>query len=169
MLKLEAAILASVLDEYEPSSILDIGSGTRIDREIIQPHISAAFNGHKVIWTDKQVTPGAIKVDITDPKSLVGLPMCEMVTAFSVLEHVEDIDSAINGLRMLTIRWLVVSVPCSYPEHKCPIDNLWRPGPQELGDRLAQSGLRIEELYQSPPEVFEGVENASASIAIMRV
>jgi hypothetical protein len=165
----EAAILADVLDRIAPTSILDIGSGTRIDREIIQPHIAAAFNGHKVVWTNISESTGAMCCDVTERSTLTKLPWCEMVTAFSVLEHVVDIDAAIDNLAFLTKKWLVVSVPCSYPEHHCPIDNLWRPSPDELADRISGSGLEIVDRHQSPPENFRGVDNASASLVVATV
>jgi hypothetical protein len=82
------------------------------------------------------------------------------------LEHVSDIDAAIAALKSLTERWLVVSVPCSYPRHDCPIDNLWRPNPQQLADRLLAHGFTILEVYQTSPETFCGVPDASAVLAV---
>lgn len=169
MLVYEAAILATILDRIRPSSILDIGSGSRADREIIQPHISAVFRGHPTYWADYKESHDVMRCDITDKDSLKYLPRCPVVTAFSVLEHVTDIDEAINNLMSLVYGRLIVSVPYSYPEHNCPIDNMWRPSPDELADRIENSGLIVEEKYETTPEYFQGVTNASASIVVARV
>lgn len=162
----EAVLLASILDRLAPKSILDIGSSSRPDREIIQPHIGAAFRGHNVIWTDLVASPGVLAADITDRSSLGGLPPCEMVTACSVLEHVSDIDNAIENLVWLTSKWLLVAVPNSYPPHELPLDNGWRPTPDELADSIASHGLSIIEKHATPKEWFSGVENASASLVV---
>jgi len=172
MLIYEAAILATTLDRIAPLDIVDIGSGSRADREIIQPHIAAAFNGHYVFWCDAKASPGVQVCDITNRASVKQLRcecVGEMVTACSLLEHVTDIDAAIANLVQLTTCWLVVSVPFQYPEHHCPIDNMWRPSPDELAQRIAAAGCTVTERYVTPPENFQGVEGAQASLVVARL
>jgi hypothetical protein len=169
MLIYEAAVLSQILDKIKPMDILDIGSGSRADRDIFQPHIGAAFRGHSVYWTDFQASPGVAQCDITDKTTLRDLPRCEIVTALSVLEHVTDIDVAIANIAFLVKHWLIVSVPHVYPEHNCPIDNLWRPSPAELGDKLDAIGMHVEEAYLTPPETFNGFPEVRASLILARI
>jgi hypothetical protein len=166
MLLFEAYNLATTLDSLMPATILDIGSGSRADREIIQPHIGAAFRGHNVQWTDMSQSPGTLYADLTDKQTLEGLPRCEMVTALSVLEHVTDIEAAIANLVSLVDRWLIVAVPYVYPEHHCPIDNFWRPSPDELSKRVNDFGLSIIQASATPPETFGGVVGAQATMVL---
>lgn len=168
MLVNEAIQLATFLDLLAPRSILDIGSATRADREIVQPHIYAAYRGHNVYWTDYRPMPGVVFCDITHKDTLVSLPRCEMVTCCSMLEHVEDIDSALDNLATLVEKWLIVSVPHNFPEHHCPIDNMWRPTPDELGDRIASTGLHVAEKALSIPETFWGVEDVCVSMVVAK-
>lgn len=166
MLLNEAFAIACLLDNFAPATLLDIGSGGRADREISQPHIYAAFRGHRVIWTDKLEMPGQLRCDICQRASLRDLPWCDMVTCCSVLEHVIDIDAALDNLQAIAKKWLLVSVPHVYPEHHCPIDNLWRPSPDELGARLAAHGGHVLASHLSEPETFYGIKGVQASIVV---
>jgi hypothetical protein len=169
MLLNEAATLVNVLDRLKPAEILDVGSGTRADREIYQPHIAAAFHGHRVNWSDMVRSPGVLWCDLTNKDSLWDLPHCELVTCCSMLEHVADVDAAIHNLCSLVRNWLFITVPYSYPEHHCPIDNGWRPSREELCARLVSLGLEVVESYTTAPENFWGVPNASMSVALARL
>lgn len=168
MLVNEAVLLATLLDRIAPESILDIGSSSRAGREIIQPHIGAAFRGFSVIWTDADGYGDTLKCDITDIVTVKDLPRCRLVTALSVLEHVTDIQNAIRNLRGLVEDWLIVSVPYKYPEHHCPIDNMWRPDADELAQRIACDGLDIVAAYVTEPEQFGVVSGAQASLVVAR-
>lgn len=168
MLVHEAALLATLLDRIAPGSVLDIGSGTRADREIIQPHIAAAFRGHVVTWVDMNPSRGVLAGDLTDAETLRDLPSCEMVTACSVLEHVTDLEKAIENLVSLVWDWLIVSVPCCYPIHECPIDNGWRPTAEQLAKRFEAAGLEVVGAYTTGPEVFGCVPDASASLVVAK-
>jgi hypothetical protein len=167
MLINEAFALSCILDRLSPSTILDIGSGNRGDREIVQPHIYAAYRGHRVTWTDKSAGPGVVFCDICDKTSLLDLPWCEMVTCCSMLEHVEDIPTAIANLKTLTRKWLVVSVPNVYPEHHCPIDNLWRPSPGELAELFSEPDLVVVEQHLTEPETFYGFPDVRMSMVVL--
>jgi hypothetical protein len=168
MLINEAILLCTLLDRIAPKSILDIGSSSRAGREIVQPQIGAAFRGFNVTWTDTDGSGDTIACDITQLDTLRDLPRCELVTALSVLEHVTDIPVAIRNLRGLVKDWLIVSVPYQYPEHKCPIDNLWRPDAGELASRISYDGLRVVAQYNTEPEQFGAVSGACASLVVAR-
>jgi len=168
MLINEAILLCTLLDRIAPKSILDIGSSSRAGREIIQPHIGAAFRGFNVTWTDADGFGDTIACDITKLETVRDLPWCDLVTALSVLEHVTDIPSAIRNLRGLVKDWLIVSVPYKYPKHDCPIDNMWRPDAEELASRIAYDGLEIVGSYITGPEQFGEVSGACASLVVAR-
>lgn len=168
MLVHEAILVANILDSLAPKHILDIGSGPRYGRDIVQPHIGAAFRGHSVTWTDLADTPGTIQCDITDAESLAGLPRCEMVTCLSVLEHVTDRDMALRNLLSLVNKWLVVSVPYVYPPHDVPIDNGWRPSADDLSDAVERNGLEVVRKYETLPEQFGGIDGCQASLVFAR-
>lgn len=168
MLINEAIAVASVLDKLKPKSILDCGSGTRIDREIVQPHIAAAFNHHNVIWSDLRPDAWTNEVDFTAPRAMSPWFHCDMVTALSILEHVTDIDAALRNIASLTEDWLLVSVPRNYPEHHCPIDNGWRPSVGELSDKLSGIGFVPVWWAETAPEQFGAVEGATATIVLAR-
>lgn len=167
MLVNEAILLADLLDKYDPVRILDCGSGRRVDRTIVQPWISAAFEGYDVVWTDIRPGKGVLCCDFTKPETLEQLPRCEMVTCLSLLEHVEDLPAAVAALASLVERWLIVSVPRVFPRHECPIDNGWRPSPEELGQTFARHGLTVLETFQTQPENFSGIPGVSASLAVL--
>jgi hypothetical protein len=168
MLVNEAILLSTIIDRIAPGEILDIGSGSRADREIIQPHIAAAFRGYYVIWTDQNGFAGGMQADITQTETLDKLPDCPLVTACSVLEHVVDIPAAIRNLRDLAGRWLIVSVPYRYPKHECPIDNMWRPDPEELSNKVAGDEFEIVGAYLTQPEQFGDVAHASATLVVLK-
>ena len=169
MLIYEAALIQTLIDRINPRRILDCGSGTKADRTIIQPHISAAFAGYDVVWTNLHSNNGSeVICDFTKPETLIDLPHCDLVTCCAMLEHVEDIDAALKNIVSLAKDWLIVAVPYHYPIHKCPIDNGWRPSPDELAEKVEKLGVTVLEKYVAGPENFGGVENASESMVLAR-
>lgn len=59
---------------------------------------------------------------------------CECVLLFNVLEHLYDISSFVNLLSKLMDRGdiIMITVPYKFPYHEDPIDNGFRPKPDEL-------------------------------------
>lgn len=57
-----------------------------------------------------------------------------VIYLFNVLEHVEDIDKFTGSIESLMQEdaYLIISVPFLYPIHFDPIDNLFRPTPEEV-------------------------------------
>jgi hypothetical protein len=169
MLITEAILLQSLVDTIKPRRILDCGSGTRADRTIVQPHIAAVYAGYDVVWTNTHSPNGTELVcDFTKPETLVDLPRCPLVTCSAMLEHVEDIDGALSCIVSLVDDWFIVTAPRTYPLHNCPIDNGWRPTPDELAEKVASLGLEIMQKYVTGPERFGDVEDASMSIVLAR-
>ena len=169
MLISEAGLLQTIIDRIKPASVLDCGSGNKVDRTIVQPHIGAVFAGHNVTWTNLKSENGdEIECDFTKPATLADLPRCELVTSCSMLEHVEDIDGAIQCIAALACDWLIVSVPFTYPLHDCPIDNGWRPDPEELAEKVEACGFTCVEKYVAGPERFGAVEDARVSLVVAR-
>jgi len=161
-------LLATILDEIQPASVLDCGSGSEVDRRIVQPQIAAAFQGFNVTWSDLTPSKGVLLCDFTKPETLAALPRCEAVTAMSILEHVTDIDAVLEAVVSLADKWLILSVPRIYPKHDCPIDNLWRPTPQELAEKVSKQGMEVVHSYSTGPERFGIVPNASASVVLAK-
>ena len=169
MLISEAVILQALVNKIKPSRVLDCGSGEQADRTIIQPHIGAAFIGYDVVWTNLRSENGTeVVCDFTKPETLVYLPRCPLVTCSSMLEHVEDIDGALSCIVSLVDDWFIVTAPRTYPLHNCPIDNGWRPTPDELAEKVASLGLGIMQKYVAGPERFGDVEDASMSIVLAK-
>jgi hypothetical protein len=75
----------------------------------------------------------------------------------------------LENVRALVERWLIVAVPHTYPKHDCPIDNMWRPTPEQLTERVEGLGLRVMESWLTGPERFGDVYPASASVVLAEV
>jgi len=169
MLLNEACLISDMIDEIQPASILDCGSGSRVDRNIIQPHIAATFAGHNVIWSDVRPIPNQIQCDYADGEALAEkVPTVDLVTALSLLEHVEDVEKTIDNLVRITSKHLMLSVPKHYPWHGCPIDNAFRPSAEELAAKLTARGMTVIRAVESPPEQFGNVSAACASIVLAK-
>jgi hypothetical protein len=58
----------------------------------------------------------------------------DLVLCTSVLEHVADVQAAAATLRRLTTAggYLLITVPRTYPPHRSPIDNGYRPSNREI-------------------------------------
>lgn len=168
MLLYEACIISEMIDEISPLLILDCGSGSRADRNIVQPHIAATFAGYAVIWTDARAIPGQIQCDYTDAEQVNALPPADLVTACSILEHVTDIEKTLDNLVSITTKYLLIAVPKHYPWHGCPIDNAFRPSAEELAAKLTARGMTVIRAVESPPEQFGNVSAACASIVLAK-
>jgi hypothetical protein len=135
--------LISQCDLPAGSTILNIGSSTREFRERIQPHISKRLfaplerDGLSVIHCDIKSDPGVDLVgDVLDERfqdELVKLAP-SLVLCSNLLEHLSDRRPFVSALKRIVTssRYLLVSVPNSYPYHGDPIDTLFRPTPEEL-------------------------------------
>jgi hypothetical protein len=168
MLISEALLITEILDRHQAGRILDCGSGMWADRHLVQPWISAAYAGYDVTWTNLYPEKGCTVCDFTRPETLRALPRCDTVTCCSLLEHVTDIDAAIDSVVSLVERILIVSVPWNFPLHDCPIDNGWRPSPGELAERVSRRGLTVVGTHVAGPEDAGPVKDATVSLVVAR-
>lgn len=135
--------LISQCDLPVGSTILNIGSSTLEFRERIQPHISERLfapldrDGLSVIHCDIKSNPGVDLVgDVLDEKFQDELAKLapSLVLCSNLLEHLSDRRPFVSALKRIvpSSRYLLVSVPNSYPYHGDPIDTLFRPTPEAL-------------------------------------
>lgn len=139
--------LISVCELPIGSTILNIGSSTREFRERTQPHISGELflpltrDGYRVIHCDIKSNPGVDLVgDVLDKKFQDELTELSptLVLCSNLLEHLSDRAVFISALKRIVpaSKYLLISVPNSYPYHGDPIDTLFRPTPDELAREL---------------------------------
>ncbi len=145
--------LINNLDLPRNSKILNIGSqSNRYLKE--KPHIYANIisisnsKGFKVINFDLFPGDGIdIFGDIYDSKVFSQLIKMDFdaIYLFNVLEHVIDVNEFAFKVESLMSsgKHLLVSVPFKYPRHFDPIDNGFRPNPNEL-NRMFRRCIMLE-------------------------
>ena len=159
----EAVAIGRILSNYRDEDLtplLNIGASTRDFREEEQPHIAREIfeplgvRGIRCIHTDLKPLEGVdLSGDFLDPSFRAKLkelaPKCILCT--NVLEHVEDIARFVSAVEEICPAGavLIVTVPRSYPYHSDPIDNGFRPCPEELARRFSRSDLVLGETIQS--------------------
>jgi hypothetical protein len=135
------------LDHREVFPLLNIGSSTHRFRTVRQPWIDrhlfapARAAGHRVTHVDiKQAEGVDVVADLEDPAAAATLARegCRGVLCTNMLEHVRDIDATCATLWSLVPPGgtLILSGPYRYPIHSDPIDNGFRPTPDELARRF---------------------------------
>ena len=114
--------LKSISPDYKNLDILEIGSG---DTSINQSAEHIFSNAKLFVQTDVNDSLGHKYLDITSAIQIE--EKFDLVLCTNVLEHIFDINSAIQNLRYLLKDrgHLVVSVPFIYPLHDEPKD-YWR-------------------------------------------
>lgn len=155
MFPVESEWIAKALSKCSPrqsKTVANLGSSTLEFRTVDQPHIEANVikpledAGWTIVNIDLKEAEGVdLVADITQSsvrekyKESFELTICS-----NILEHVVDIDLAINSLVAITKRrgWILITVPYKYPRHLDPIDNMFRPTPAEIATRI--KGLEFE-------------------------
>jgi hypothetical protein len=146
----EAETLASwVRDLRLPagSLCLNIGSSTKVFREVDQPHISDRFirpleaSGMRFIHCDMKPDPGVDEVgDILDPEFRASLKRhgARLIICSNLLEHLTNPGEFARACGDLVVEggYGLFSVPLSYPYHPDPIDTMLRLKPHELAALL---------------------------------
>lgn len=145
MFREEAIWIESALSKIKPSAnntAANLGSSTSEFRQKIQPHIHQHLilpllkNGWKVLNVDMKKEDGVDVVgDLTSPsfgnqyKDQFALTICT-----NMLEHVENIPLVIKNLIEVTqsCGHILITVPYKYKIHHDPIDNGFRPTPQQI-------------------------------------
>jgi SAM-dependent methyltransferase len=147
MFREEAIWIETALSKLKPSlnnTVANLGSSTAMFRQKIQPHIHQYLidplqkNGWKVLNVDMKQEDGVDVVgDLTNPafgkqyKDQFALTICT-----NMLEHVENIPLVVKNLVEVTQSegHILITVPYKYKIHHDPIDNGFRPTPQQIVD-----------------------------------
>ncbi len=157
MFREESLWIKDAIQKLKPvngnNEVANIGSSTDHFRKIIQPHIhnniidTLLSTGWKVIHVDMKKEPGVdLVADVTkenfaEPfKERFALTICT-----NLLEHVEDIKLVTKNLVAITRSGghLLITVPYKYKLHYDPIDNGFRPTPQQIVDLFKDSAEHI--------------------------
>lgn len=128
MLKNEAKWIGKATQNFKSSKVLDISGGSWFFRNIRQPFIE------KYIFSNfKNVRRTNIKDDVCS-KDFGKIGKFDLVFSNNLLEHVVDIKKASKNILSVVKPggYLCVSVPHKFPFHPDPIDNMFRPTPEEL-------------------------------------
>lgn len=146
MFREESLWIKDALQKIKPSAnaneVANIGSSTAHFRQVIQPHIHnnivdpLQVAGWKVVNVDMKKESGVdLVADVTKPgfaepfKERFALTICT-----NLLEHVEDISLVVSNLSAITKPggYILITVPYKYRIHLDPIDNGFRPRPDEI-------------------------------------
>ena len=150
MFREESLWIKDAIEKLQPAAakneVANIGSSTEYFRKTIQPHIhnniiiSLENAGWKVVNVDLKNEPGVdLAADVTKPgfatpfKDRFALTICT-----NLLEHVEDINLVVSNLVDITKPggYILMTVPYKYKIHLDPIDNGFRPTPNEITERF---------------------------------
>lgn len=116
----------AVLSGTSGRRVLEIGSGQRRGRRAFQSAVDLAPPGAEFLMTDGDPAHGHRMLDVRRPDPAIG--RFDLVLCCNVLEHVADLDAAIDGLAALCADdgEVLASTPFLYPYHDEPGD-FWRP------------------------------------------
>lgn len=123
------------------SVVLNIGSSDEAFLST-QPHIEENVlaplreHGARIVNLDiRPARPGDYSADITDRELPAKLgKRFKLVMCTSLLEHVEDRDTAFSNIAALAEEggYILLTVPRYYPLHRDPIDTMYRPSAEDL-------------------------------------
>lgn len=148
MFREESIWIKNALQKLRPvngyKDVANIGSSTAHFRQIIQPHIHSNIistlenGGWNVLNVDMKADDGVdIVADVTSKDFAAPLQNRFALTiCTNLLEHVEDINLVAQNLIDITRSGghILITVPYIYKIHLDPIDNGFRPTPQEIVD-----------------------------------
>lgn len=157
MFREESIWIKKALQKLKPLSnhkdVANIGSSTAYFRKTIQPHIHENIittlenAGWNVLNVDMKKEDGVdLVADVTKPdfaepfKDRFALTICT-----NLLEHVEDIKLVAKNLAAITLSggYILITVPYKYKLHYDPIDNGFRPTPQQIIDLFKEVAEHI--------------------------
>lgn len=157
MFREESLWIKHALQKLKPATgakdVANIGSSTSHFRQVIQPHIhsniidSLLKSGWNIFNVDVKREEGVdLVADVTSPsfaepyKNRFAITICT-----NLLEHVEDIPLVVKNLVKITRGdgHILITVPYKYKLHYDPIDNGFRPTPQEIVNLFNQSAEYI--------------------------
>lgn len=159
MFKEEAKWVEDALSLIQPlpqnNKVANLGSSTAYFREIIQPHIQLHLikplmeNGWQILNVDLKEDKGVDEIaDCTKTEfgikyaNMFGLTICT-----NMLEHVLDISLVVQNLFDVTVNngYILLTVPYKYKKHLDPIDNMFRPMPEEIANLFPDNSVKIIE------------------------
>lgn len=132
----------SLIEKNGHLKVANVGSSTAHFRSCLQPHIHKYVffpleqDGWQISHVDMKnedgvdivgdVTKDNFKSDFDNRYSLI---ICS-----NLLEHVEDIHLVIENLTAACMinGYILITVPYKYRKHPDPIDNMFRPAPEEI-------------------------------------
>jgi hypothetical protein len=154
MLEKEAKWIAGELDRIgtESSPMLNVGSSTLHFRTQLQPFIHEQIivpyeqAGGAFLHLDMKKEEGVdLAGDLMDPvfREKVRALNIKGVLCSNLLEHVED-PAAVCALLTAVVQpggYIILTVPYRYPYHSDPIDTMFRPEVEDLGQMLPECEL----------------------------
>lgn len=168
MFREESIWIRHALQKLKPvagaADVANIGSSTAHFRQVIQPHIhsniidSLQKSGWNIFNVDVKSEDGVdLVADVTSPvfagpfKDRFAITICT-----NLLEHVEDIPLVVKNLVDITKSegHILITVPYKYKLHYDPIDNGFRPTPQEIVNLFKETaGYIIDSMIISISDV----------------
>ena len=144
----------SSLESREIKEVGNIGSSSLVFRTKIQPHIHYNIiapmekNGANVVHIDLKEEEGVdIIGDITSPTFGDNFRnQFDLVLCTNLLEHVVDINLVIQNLikSIKKTGYIIITVPYKYRLHYDPIDNGFRPTPNEIASLFDGNNFSIK-------------------------
>jgi len=155
----EALKIRKIIKKYNAfNNIINLGSGNVEQLNRAKPWVSEYVfdlfekSQAKILHVDAEDFPGVdIVQDLSQPNSLSfcdHLKGSKLFILASVLEHIpkEAHVEFLNRIysKMKSKDGLIITLPYEYPYHADPIDNMYRPSPNELKKLLPLTWLRAE-------------------------
>jgi hypothetical protein len=136
------------------NTALNLGSSTKAYREVIQPHIQQFVllplknNGWNIVNVDTKKSDGVdIVADVSKQCLLNILPLSSLTICTNMLEHVSDISVVVKNLLEVTVNggFILLTVPYKHRRHPDPIDNMFRPTPDEIAALFPAEAINVKE------------------------
>lgn len=142
-----------MIDNNGAKSVANFGSSSADFRKNVQPHIHEEIfaplekRGWKVTHIDMKEDDGIdIIADITDAKFYTKYPQqYSLVICTNMLEHVNDISLVVKNLVAACEKegHILITVPYKYKKHLDPIDNMFRPKPEEIAALFNRNDISV--------------------------
>jgi hypothetical protein len=156
MFREEAIWIEKALSKINPlpsnNNVANLGSSTSYFREVIQPHIHQHVikpmqaKGWHIVNVDLKIEDGVdVIADVTQPNFGDDMPQAALTICTNMLEHVEDIPLVVKNLQKVTTSggFILLTVPYKYKKHLDPIDNMFRPTPEEIIGLFPKQNIEV--------------------------
>lgn len=105
-------------------------------------------NGWNVVNVEIKDSDGVdIVADVSSYSMLDTLPRSSFIICTNMLEHVPDISLVVKNLLEVTKDggYILITVPYKYKKHPDPIDNMFRPSPDEIVNLFPEGAIEVLE------------------------